>query len=73
VRARHRGARGAPVPGAREDGLRDGRCDNGLMKVDDDLRQALAELVRSRHRITAGGVPPGPASCSSKLCGSTRE
>ncbi len=28
-----------------EDGLRDGRCDNGLMKVDDDLRQALAELV----------------------------
>jgi transposase len=28
-----------------EDGLRDGRCDNGQMKVDDDLRQALAELV----------------------------
>ncbi|MGH9783641.1 MAG: IS630 family transposase [Terriglobia bacterium] len=28
-----------------EDGLRDGRSDNGQMKVDDDLRQALAELV----------------------------
>ncbi len=28
-----------------EDGLRDGRCDNGQMKVDEDLRQALAELV----------------------------
>jgi len=28
-----------------EEGLRDGRCDNGQMKVDDDLRQALAELV----------------------------
>lgn len=28
-----------------EDGLRDGRCDNGQIKVDDDLRQALAEIV----------------------------
>ena len=28
-----------------EDGLRDGRRDNGQMKVDNDLRQALAELV----------------------------
>ena len=28
-----------------EEGLLDGRCDNGQMKVDDDLRQALAELV----------------------------
>jgi transposase len=30
---------------AGEDGLCDGRSDNGQMKVDDDLRQALAELV----------------------------
>ena len=28
-----------------EDGLLDGRRDNGQLKVDDDLRQALAELV----------------------------
>jgi transposase len=28
-----------------EEGLQDGRRDNGQMKVDDDLRQALAELV----------------------------
>src|SRR5207249_10937200 len=28
-----------------EDGLGDGRCDNGQPKGDEDLRQALAELV----------------------------
>ena len=28
-----------------EDGTRDGHCDNGQMKVAEDLRQALAELV----------------------------
>jgi len=64
VRARHRGARGAPVPGARGDGLRDGRCDNGLMKVDDDLRQASAELVAvspTGSRLAASHLDPRAA------------
>src|SRR2546422_10393083 len=33
------------VPAFGEQGLLDGRRDNGQLKVDDDLRQALAELV----------------------------